>query len=265
MTSKACVLLAALLTGCAGAAPERPAALEASPRHHEWTDVVHDGRTVRCFVVYPESPKPVPAVLVLHENKGLTDWVRSVADRLGKEGFIAVAPDLLSGAAPDGRGTEGFAGPDAATKGIYALPPAQVTADLVAVADYAKSLPGCDGRTAVAGFCWGGAQTFRFATARADLAAAFVFYGSAPDDAAALAAIRCPVYGFYASDDARVNATLPATETNMRAAGRAFEPVTYPGAGHGFLRAGAAADASPANRAAHDAAWERWLGLLRAL
>jgi len=259
-----------VLGGCAGAAPERAAAietsaLESSPRHQEWADVTHDGRTVRCFVVYPESSKPVPAVVVLHENKGLTDWVRSVADRLGAEGFVAVAPDLLSGTAPGGGGTDALGSVDAATKAIYALPPAQVTADLVAVTNYAKSLPACNGRTAVAGFCWGGSQSFRFATVRPDLGAAYVFYGTAPEDASVYAAIKSPVYGFYGGDDARVGATLPATVKNMNFAGNVFEPVTYPGAGHGFLRAGEAPDASPANRAAHDAAWERWLGLLRRL
>ena len=128
-----------------------------------------------------------------------------------------------------------------------------------------RALPACNGTVAVAGFCWGGAQSFRFATARDDLAAAFVFYGTAPDDEAALARIRGPVYGFYGGNDARVNATLPKTEERMRAVGRTFEPVIYPGAGHGFMRSGEAPDADAANRAARDAAWGRWLELLRRL
>jgi len=267
-----------LLAACGGAAPKPspetsastapPAApesrLEASPRHQEWVDVVHDGRTVRCFVVYPESSAKTPAVVVIHENKGLTDWVRSVADRLGEEGFLAIAPDLLSGTGPGGGGTDAFASVDAATKGIYALPPEQVTADLRAVADHVKADAACDGTLFVAGFCWGGSQTFRFATDRGDLRAAFVFYGSAPEDEAALGRIACPVHGFYGGDDARIGATIPATSERMTKLGKAFDPVTYDGAGHGFLRAGEGPDAKPANRAAADAAWKRWLELLRA-
>src|SRR6185436_6798122 len=137
-----CLVLAA----CASSETHRDApAPSSSPRHQEWAEVKHDGRTVRCFVVYPETAQPAPAVVVIHENKGLTDWVRSVADRLAEAGFVAIAPDLLSGAGPGGGGTEAFAGEDAATKGISLLPAAQVTADLQAVADYVKARPGSNG------------------------------------------------------------------------------------------------------------------------
>jgi carboxymethylenebutenolidase len=204
----------------------------------------------------------VPAVLVIHENKGLTDWVRSVADQLAEAGYVAIAPDLLTGKGPAGGNTESFPSTDAATQGIYALDAAAVMADLSAVADHAKTLPACDGKLMVAGFCWGGSQSFAFATKRKDLAAAFVFYGSAPKDAAELAAIACPVYGFYGEDDARINATLDATKEAMAKAGKTFEPVTYAGAGHGFLRAGEEGDASEANRKARDDAWKRWKELL---
>jgi carboxymethylenebutenolidase len=256
------LLAAVALAGCAGTGGSGGGS---SPRHHEWTDVVHGGRTVRCFVVFPETSKPAPAVLVIHENKGLTDWVRRTADLLGEAGYVAVAPDCLSGMGPGGGGTESFPNEDAATKGIYALPPAQVTADLQAAADHAKSLPACDGRLAVAGFCWGGAQSFRFATARTDLSAAFVFYGSSPDDERAYASIGCPVYGFYAEHDQRINAGLSKTRERMRAAGKTFDDVVYPGAGHAFMRQGEAPDAKPDNRAARDAAWKRWLELLRTM
>jgi carboxymethylenebutenolidase len=118
---------------------------------------------------------------------------------------------------------------------------------------------------AVAGFCWGGGQTFRLATLQPGLAASFVFYGPAPADSAALAHITAPVYGFYGGTDARINAALPAVSEQMKQAGKFFEPVVYEGAGHGFMRAGEAADASPADRAARAAGWARWLELLSSL
>jgi carboxymethylenebutenolidase len=141
------------------------------------------------------------------------------------------------------------------------LDPEQVTADLNAVADYASKIPASNGKLYVAGFCWGGGQSFRFATHRTDLAAAFVFYGPPPPKDA-MANITAPVYGFYAGNDARIGATLPAAREDMKAAGKTFEPVTYDGAGHGFMRAGEAPDASDANRQARLGAWARWKKLL---
>jgi carboxymethylenebutenolidase len=137
---------------------------------------------------------------------------------------------------------------------IGKLPPDQITADLNAVADYAKKLPGSNGKVCVVGFSWGGSQCFRFATNRKDLSAAFVFYGSGPD-AASIARIQAPVYGFYAGSDARINAGLPQTQEQMKAAGKLFEPVTYEGAAHGFMRAGEQPEATEANKKARAAAW----------
>jgi carboxymethylenebutenolidase len=236
--------------------------LEGSPRHHEWVAVEREGRKVHTFVVYPERAEKAPAVLVIHENKGLTDWVRSVADRLAEEGCIALAPDLLSGHGPEGGRTDSFASTDAATRALYELEPNEVAADLDAVASYALARPACDGKLFVAGFCWGGSQSFRFATLRKGLEACFVFYGSAPTDDEALARIDCPVHGFYGESDARINATLEATSAAMKRLGKTFEPVIYPGAGHGFLRAGEARDASEANAKARAEAWARWKRLL---
>jgi len=237
------------------------ARLGASPRHHEWLDITHDGRKVRTFVAYPEVKAKVQAVLVIHENKGLTDWVRSVADRLAENGVLALAPDLLSGTGPEGGGTESFASTDAATKGIYALDAARVLADLDAVLAHARTLPACDGRVSVAGFCWGGSKSFELATHAKGLSAAYVFYGSAPE-AEAMAAISCPVYGFYGENDARITAALEGVSAAMEKAGKRFEPVVYPGAKHGFMRAGEPSDAEEGNRKAWEAGWERWKGLL---
>jgi carboxymethylenebutenolidase len=259
------MLLLALALNFAAPVPQDPARerLENSPRHHEWLSVQSGPRAVRAFAAFPEKAVQAPVVLVIHENKGLGDWVRSVCDRLAEEGFVAVAPDLLSGAGPAGGGTASFPSVDEATKALYARDAAEVAADLDAVADAALALDASDGTLFVAGFCWGGSQSFAFATRRAKLRAAFVFYGSAPKESEALARIECPVHGFYAENDARINAGLEATAQAMKSAGKTFEPQTYAGAGHGFLRAGEAADASAANRTAREKAWERWLGLMR--
>ena len=235
--------------------------LEKSPRHGEWVEVKHGERTVRAFVVYPEVKKKAPAVIVIHEIFGLTDWVRTVADELAANGYIAIAPDLLSGTGPNGGGSESFAGVDARRAAIAKLEPDQVTADLNAVADYVKALPAANGKLAVAGFCWGGGQTFRFATSRQDLKAAFVFYGPPPKEFGSIAA---PVYGFYGGNDARINATIPDTEKAMKVAKKKYEPVTYEGAGHGFMRAGEdPTNTNAANTAARTAAWQRWLARLK--
>lgn len=236
------------------------AKLEKSPRHGEWVTVKHDGRAVETFVVYPESKSKTPVVLIIHEIFGMTDWVQELADEVAEAGYIAVAPDLLSGMGPNGGRSSDFAA-GKTNEAVSHLNAEQVTADLNAAADYGKKLAASNGKLFVAGYCWGGSQTFRFATNRGDLAAAFVFYGGPPEKEA-MARIKAPVYGFYAGDDARIGATVPETIQNMKAAGQAFEPVTYEGAGHGFMRAGEAPDASDGNRKARDEAWARWKTLL---
>lgn len=249
------VLIAALAASSLAAQDWARATLEKSPRHREWVTVKHGNRSVETFVVYPESKDKTPVILVIHEIFGMTDWVQDVADQFAAAGYIAVAPDLLSGMAPDGGGTAAFpaggVGP-----AIGHLDPAQITADLNAVADYALKLPAAVDKLFVTGFCWGGGQTFRFATNRPDLAAALVFYGPPPAKDA-MARIKAPVYGFYAGNDARIDATIPAAVEDMKAAGKVYEPVTYEGAGHGFMRAGEAPDASEANAKARRESWVR--------
>src|SRR6266478_9256370 len=237
------------------------AALEKSPRHREWVTVKHDGRSVETFVVYPESKGKTPVVLVIHEIFGMTDWVQDLADQVAAAGYIAVAPDLLSGMGPNGGRSSDFA-EGKTMEAVSHLNPDQVTADLNAAADYGLKLPAANGKLFVGGFCWGGSQTFRFATNRGDLSAAFVFYGG-PPAADAMSRIKAPVYGFYAGNDARIGATLPDAIANMKAAGKTFEPLTYEGAGHGFMRAGETPDDSnPANKKAREEAWARWKSLL---
>jgi carboxymethylenebutenolidase len=264
LASSFAISLAALLSLLTGQITQAQdwakAKLEKSPRHREWVTVKHDNRSVETFVVYPETKNKVPVVLVIHEIFGMTDWVQDLADQVAEAGYIAVAPDLLSGMGPNGGRSSAF--PEGKTmEAVSHLNPDQVTADLNAAADYAKKIPASNGKLYVAGYCWGGGQTFRFATNRPDLSAAFVFYGPPPDKDA-MARIKAPVYGFYAGEDARIDATLPETIQNMKAAGKTFEPVTYEGAGHGFMRAGEAPDASDANKKARTEAWARWKSLL---
>ena len=245
-----------------------------SPRHHEWVNLKNGTRTVSAFVVYPEVTGKAPAVVVIHEIFGMSDWVQMLADEVAEAGYIAIAPDLLSGMGPNGGGTSSLADSMAVGKAIRDLPPDQITGDLNAAADYVAMLPAANGNVAVAGFCWGGTQSFRFATNRPSLSAAYVFYGSGPETPEAVAKIKAPVYGFYAGNDARIGATLPKTIEMMKAAGKTFEPVTYEGAGHGFMRAGETPpppadadqkmrDAYAGNKKARDEAWVRWKGLLK--
>jgi carboxymethylenebutenolidase len=239
-------------------------ALDKSPRHREWVPIKYGNRTLLTFVVYPEVSHKAPVIVLIHEIFGLSDWARDMADELAAQGYIVVAPDLLSGSGPNGGGSSEFPSVDATVKAVSLLDPARVTADLDAAADYGKHLPASNGKLAVVGFCWGGGNSFAFATHRADLSAAFVFYGPGPDPST-LSGIRAPVYGFYAGNDARIGATLPASVAAMQAAGKRFEPVTYPGAGHGFMRAGEAPDASPDNAKARQDAFARLLTLLKTL
>ena len=254
-------LLAAFAVATCSAQDWAKQKLEKSPRHREWVTVKHDGRSVETFIVYPESKDKTPVVLVIHEIFGMTEWVEDLADQLAAAGYIAVAPDLLSGMGPKGGGTPEFGGQSEAMKAVSHLNPEQVTADLNTAASYGLKLPASNGKLFVVGFCWGGSQSFRFATNRADLAAAFVFYGGPPDKDA-IANIKAPVYGFYGGNDARVDATIPTARDEMKAAGKTYDPVVYEGAGHGFMRAGEAPDATPPNAKARDEAWERWKSLM---
>jgi len=214
------------------------AALESSPRHHEWVDIAVPGVSgrVSAFIAYPERKDKAPVVMVIHEVYGLTDWIRAVTDRLAGEGFIAIAPDLLSGKGPGGGGTDKFASRDDAVKAIRDLTAAEVAAALDAVSCYGRSLPAAKDKIATVGFCWGGGQSFYYATVQPRLNAAVVYYGTSPGQEA-LGAIGAPVLGLYGEDDARVNATVGPAAEKMKELGKTFVIHTYKGAGHGFLRA----------------------------
>lgn len=273
--------------------------LAKSSRHQEWVKVKNGSREVSSFVVYPEVKNKATAVIVIHEIFGMTDWVQSLTDQLAEAGYIAIAPDLLSGMGPNGGGTSSLG--NGVGQAIRDLPADQITADLNAVAAYVTKLPAANGKVVVTGYCWGGSQSFRYATNNPNVKAAFVFYGSAPSgtaqgqdpwqpDKTALERIKAPVYGFYAGNDARINATLPATSAAMTELKKTFDQVIYEGSGHGFMRAGdapepvapqpkgekeaddkAAADYQKAltawkgNKKARDEAWVKWKKILAAI
>ena len=259
-------LLAVLAAGTTLSGQSLPASddtartrLNASPRHGEWVKVESGGDTINAWVVYPERSDPAPVVLVIHEIYGLTDWIRSVADQLAAEGYIAIAPDILTGKGPGGGGTESV-DRDGAVALVRALDRSEVVVRLNAVAQFATSLPAAQDKWASVGFCWGGSTSFAYAAAQPNLSAAVVYYGSSPS-AEALARIQGPVLALYGGDDARVNKTIPAAQTEMKRLGKSYQPEIYDGAGHGFLRAQEARDG--ANMRASEQAWPETIGFLR--
>ncbi|HXG55547.1 MAG TPA: dienelactone hydrolase family protein [Vicinamibacterales bacterium] len=244
--------------------PDATGALEAlkrSPRHHEWVDIKVPGSTtpIKSFVVYPERKDKAGVVIVIHEIFGLSDWVRGVADQLAEDGFIAIAPDLLSGKGPNGGGTADLG--DQVTQVIRTLTPDDVVSKLNAVREYGLKLPAANGKSGVVGYCWGGSASFNYAIAQPTLNAAVVYYGSSPSDVTAYASIKAPVLGLYGGNDARVNATIPTAEEHMKKHGKVYEPNTFEGAGHGFLRQQSGADG--ANLKATEKAWPLTIGFFR--
>ena len=237
------------------------AALDKSPRHGEYVDVkAPDGTPIRTWISYPERKDKAGVVIVIHEIFGLSDWIRGVADQLAREGFIAVAPDLISGHGPGGGGTASVASRDDVVALVRAVTPEEATARLHAVRAYAMKLPSASGKTATIGFCWGGSRSFAYAVDQPALDAAVVYYGTSPETAD-LARIKAPVLGLYGGDDARVDATIPPAEAEMKRLGKTYEPHVYDGAGHGFLRAQSGRDG--ANLKATQQAWSRTIAFLR--
>ena len=267
MLPRACKFAAVLLLAIAAislsAQDWAKTRLEASPRHREYVPLKHGDRTVQALVAYPEVKGKATVVILIHEIFGLSDWAKEMADELAGQGFIVIAPDLLTGYGPNGGGSSAFAGQDDTVKAVSGLDPNGVLADLDAAADYGKRLPASNGKIAVAGFCWGGSKSFAYAAHSKTLSAAFGFYGTSPAD---VSAVTAPVYGFYGGNDARVDATIPATTDAMKAAGKFYEPVTYDGAGHGFMRAGEdPTNTVPGNKRAREEGFTRLVSLLKGL
>ncbi|HEX6574589.1 MAG TPA: dienelactone hydrolase family protein [Gemmatimonadaceae bacterium] len=209
------------------------ARLSASPRHSEWVMVSAGSDSVRAFVVYPERKTKAPVVVVVHEIYGLSPWIRSVADQLAADGFIAIAPDLLT--------SKNLPNPtdsvpaEQATAAIRTLNQDDVQRQLLAAANYAMNLPSAVKKYGIVGFCWGGGVSFEHAVRSPALGASVVFYGTSPASEG-LTSVKAPVLGLYGGNDARVNATIPAADSTMKALGKTYEKHIYEGAGHGFLR-----------------------------
>ena len=202
--------------------------------HGEWVYIkkpTHD--SLRAYVAYPERSDKAPAIIVIHEIFGLTDWEPTVADKLAGQGYVAIVPDLLSsrfGMSP--------ASGDSGRKLVALLGADSITADLYAAYHYVNKLGAVKkDHVGVIGFCWGGGQSFRFATNNPELKAAVVCYGQAPDSSA-LHRIKAKVLGVYGEGDARINTQLPMVMDQMKRLGKSFSADSYPGTGHGFLKPG---------------------------
>lgn len=219
------------------------------------------GDSVRAWVVFPERSTKAPVVVVVHEIFGLSTWVRGVADQLAADGYIAIAPDLLTGKATPAPGADTLT-QDAATSAIRTLQPADVQRQLAAVGRYGMSLPAALHSYGTVGFCWGGGVSFAHAVMSPEgLGASVVYYGTSPA-LASLSSVRVPVLGLYAGDDARVDATVPPADSAMRAMGKSFGVHTFAGAGHGFLRQ--QDGKGGANLAASRQAWPLTISFFRA-
>jgi carboxymethylenebutenolidase len=232
-----------------------PMRLDAVTTHGEWVKIPRGSDTVRAYIAYPETKSKAPAVIVIHEIFGLTDWEPKVVDRLARSGFVAIVPDLLSsryGRSPSDA--------DSGRKLVSDLEPERVTADLDATYAYVNGLPAvARDQIGTIGFCWGGGQSFRYATNNPNLRAAVVCYGPAPDSAA-MRRIQAPVLGIYGENDARITGSLPEVTAEMQSAGKTFVHEVYPGTGHGFLKPGRQGSDGPQV----ERAWKRILEFLHA-
>jgi carboxymethylenebutenolidase len=258
IVSYAAVAAAALAAGAAGAwAVKRPPAQRLDPvtTHGEWVKYARGTDSIRAYVAYPERKTKAPAVIVIHEIFGLTDWEPTVADRLAQEGYVAIVPDLLSskhGKSP--------ADADTGRKLIGELEPERITADLDATYGYVNALPAVEkDHIGTIGFCWGGGQSFRYATNNPNLRAVVVCYGP-PPDTATMRRIQAPVLGVYGENDERINSTLPTVVAAMQSDGKTFNHEVYPGTGHGFLKPGRQGSDGPQV----ERAWKRILEFYRA-
>jgi carboxymethylenebutenolidase len=231
--------------------------LSSSSRHGEWVIVKTSATdSVRAWLVYPERRNKAPVVVVVHEIYGLSNWVRSVADQLAADGFIAIAPDLLTmkNIPNDANGEPER---QAATTAIRTLDPAAYQRDIRKTAEFAMNLPAATKKYGVVGYCWGGSAVFNHAIFYPDVNAVVSYYGTTPVSSDQLktriSQIKAPVLGLYGENDARVNATIAPMDSAAKANGITYEHHTFAGAGHGFLRAQDGANG--ANLKASQEAW----------
>ena len=236
--------------------------LKNSPRHQEWVDIKAGDTPIKAFVVYPERRDKAPVVIVIHEIFGLSDWVRAVADQLARDGFIAIAPDFLSGKGPNGGGSAEL-GSDGSTQAIRNVTFADTNRMLDAVRGYAKTIPSANGRVGTMGFCWGGGTSFSYALYQPALDAAVSFYGPMPTDPSRYANAKAPILGLYGGNDNRVNANIDLAKTELAKQHVDYEPHIFDGAGHGFLRQQSGSEQAPGNMTATEQAWPMALAFLK--
>jgi carboxymethylenebutenolidase len=234
------------------------ARLAASPRHAEWVKIAWEPGSkdsLMAFIVYPStSNAKTPVVVVVHEIFGLSTWVRGVADQVASEGFIAIAPDLES-RVRGGPSTVELPS-DSARKLIAGGDAAERNRGIDAAARYAMSQPSAAQRYAVIGYCWGGGTTWMHVINGGvpGFSGGVAYYGLPYMDGAvpnrdSLAKIKTPVMLLSGARDARIGAAMPAVDSMMKALGKSYVGINYPGAGHGFLR-------TQDDSTAHNPAWQ---------
>ncbi len=259
------ILAVLVLLGVASAQDWARAELEKSPRRQDWAQIQSGNRTVDTFVVFPEAKTKAPVVLVLHPIQGMNEWVQNIADQFAAKGYVAMAPDFLSGLGPSGGASRAFFERGQIEKAAAKLSTEQVMRDLSAVADLAKMLPAGNGKVVVVGFGWGGEQAFNFATRRPDLNAAFVFNTGVPVGSVDLSKINAAVYRFYSGNDKDVSSTIPQTKQKMQQAGKTFEAISYEGANSNFMLSAEAPYPTTFDVEARRQAWQRMLNVLKGM
>ncbi len=265
--------------GLPASADAAAARIAASPRHAEWVKIAWEPGSqdsLMAWVVYPVTDRAhSPVVVIVHEIYGLSTWVRAVADQVAAEGFIAIAPDLLSRVRGGPSADELKS--DSATKLIRGVTVAEKNAGVTAAARYAMSLPSAEHRYAVIGFCWGGSTSWGYAIngGIAGYAGGVAFYGlpylnGAVPNGDSLARIHVPMMLLSGAKDARIGAAMPAVDSAMHTLGKDYYGHNYPGAIHGFMRAQddpvqpqRNPDQEQANLEAAQDAWPRTVAFLK--
>jgi carboxymethylenebutenolidase len=208
---------------------------------------------MKAYMARPKKGKKFPAVIVIHENRGLVPHIQDVTRRMAKEGFLALGPDALS---PVGGTPEDVSNVGELFKKLNGE---ETTKNFVAAVKYLKTHPNSNGKVGCTGFCWGGAMTNQVAVNSPDLNAAAPYYGRQPS-AEDVAKIKAPVMAHYAENDAGINAGIQAFEEALKKNGIEYQIFSYPGTGHGFNND---TNAGRYNEAAAKLAWERTVGFFK--
>lgn len=205
------------------------------------------------YMAYPKKGKKFPAVIVIHENRGLVPHIQDVTRRMAKEGFLAIAPDALS---PVGGTPEDISNVGELFKKLNSE---ETTKNFVAAVKYLKTHEKSNGKVGCTGFCWGGAMTNQVAVNSPDLNAAVPYYGRQPS-AEDVAKIKAPIMAHYAENDQGINAGIAAFEEALKKNKIEYQIFSYPGTGHGFNND---TNAGRYNEEAAKLAWSRTVGFFK--